>query len=312
METTYLMGYLALVFGAAFACSMLLLRFGTRYLRGKQLERFADGARAPARPRGRSLSALAKLSRPLARFAMPAQDWQKSALPTRFLNAGVRNAHAPMLYFGAKTVLAVALPGALALMLALFAPLMSHSSMMFCLIAAAAAGFYAPNLIMARMVRRYQRAIFVHFPDALDLLTVCLEAGLAMDAAIARVAQEMAIPAPAMSDELQLVTLDLRAGNSRAKALRNLATRTGVAGVETLVSMLVQAERFGTSSAASLREHAQELRSQRRQQAEERAAKIALKLLFPLIFCIFPALLLVLLGPAMVQIYRALLPALAA
>ena len=312
MNTTYLLGYLSLVFVAVFACAMLLLRVAGHYLASKQLRRFAAGRAPIATRRGRWFGALAKLTRPLARLSMPEQGWQKSALPTRFLNAGLRNAHAPIVYFGAKTVLAVAAPSVMVLVLMLAAPALSQSAMMFWLIGAAAAGFYVPNLVMARMIKRYQRTIFEDFPDALDLLTVCLEAGLAMDPALARVAHELAISAPAMSDELQLVTLDLRAGNSREKALRNLANRTGVAGVDTLVAMLIQAERFGTSSAESLREHAKELRTKRRQLAEERAAKIALKLLFPLIFCIFPALLLVLLGPAMIQIYRALLPALAA
>ena len=107
------------------------------------------------------------------------------------------------------------------------------------------------------------------------------------------------------------MTLELRAGNSKEKALRNLAMRTGVEDVETLVSMLIQAERFGTSIADSLRVHSENLRTKRRQRAEEKAAKISLKLLFPLIFCIFPALMLVLLGPAMIQIYRVLLPSMA-
>ncbi len=156
-----------------------------------------------------------------------------------------------------------------------------------------------------------QREIFETFPDALDLLTICIEAGLAIDAAIVRVAEEMMPVAPVLSEELHLVTLELRAGNSKEKALRNLAMRTGVEDVETLVSMLIQAERFGTSIADSLRIHSEGLRTKRRQRAEETAAKIALKLLFPLIFCIFPALMLVLLGPAMIQIYRVLLPTMA-
>jgi tight adherence protein C len=114
-----------------------------------------------------------------------------------------------------------------------------------------------------------------------------------------------------MSEELHLVTLELRAGNGKENAFRNLAMRTGVEDVETLVSMLIQTERFGTSMADSLRVHSENLRTKRRQRAEEAAAKISLKLLFPLIFCIFPALMLVLLGPPMIHIYHALLPSLA-
>ena len=214
----------------------------------------------------------------------------------------------PKLYFTAKTVLAFATPATVALLLSSAAPAISGSARMLCLLTASAADSIS-NLILARLAKAYRRKIFEGFPDALDLLIVCLEAGLALDAAMVRVARELAANAPEVSEELQLVTLELRAGSSREKALRNLAARTRVAGIDTLVAMLIQAERFGTSAADSLRAHADDLRTRRRQQAEETAAKIALKLLFPLIFCIFPALLLVLLGPAVIQISRALLPA---
>jgi tight adherence protein C len=309
MATIYLMSYLAVIFVAIFACSLLVLRALAAGTARRQLGRFADGRATPVRPRDARLAALTKLSGPLVRLSMPAQGWEKSALPKRFLNAGLRNVHAPAYYFAAKTVLATAAPSALWLILLAVAPDISGNVKMFGLLGATAAGFYLPNLVLARAARAYQRKIFEDFPDALDLLIVCLEAGLALDAAIARVALELAANAPEVSDELQLVTLELRAGSSREKALRNLATRTDVAGIDTLVAMLIQAERFGTSAADSLGVHAEELRTRRRQQAEETAAKVALKLLFPLIFCIFPALLLVLLGPAMIQIYRALLPA---
>jgi tight adherence protein C len=153
--------------------------------------------------------------------------------------------------------------------------------------------------------------LFESFPDALDLMTVCVEAGLAMDAALARVAGEIGMKSRVLSDELSLVTLELRAGSSKEKALRGLAMRTGVEDVDALVAMLIQAERFGTSIAASLRVQSDQLRTKRRQRAEEAAAKIALKLLFPLIFFIFPSLLVVLMGPAFIQIYRVMLPAMA-
>ena len=130
-----------------------------------------------------------------------------------------------------------------------------------------------------------------------------------MDAALARVAQEIGMKSEILAEELQLVTLELRAGSAKDKALRNLALRTGVEDVDSLVTLLIQAERFGTSIAASLRVQSDQLRTKRRQRAEETAAKIALKLLFPLIFFIFPSLMVVLMGPAILQIYRVLLPA---
>ncbi|MGI9152253.1 MAG: type II secretion system F family protein, partial [Rubrivivax sp.] len=169
-----------------------------------------------------------------------------------------------------------------------------------------------PNLLLGRAVRRRQREIFESFPDALDLMTVCVEAGLGTEAAMVRVADDLQIRCPALAEELRLVNLELRAGADRERALRHLALRTGVEEVDGFVSMINQAERFGTSIAASLRVHADMLRTVRRQRAEEAAAKIALKLLFPLIFCIFPSLMVVLMGPAMIQIYRVLLPSMGA
>jgi tight adherence protein C len=268
----------------------------------------ADSDATPGKPGLDWVARIARLTGPLAKLSIPEQGWDKSPLRIRFMNAGLRGESAPTIYFGVKTLLAIAAPLLLWLVLLLFASTLSTNAMLSYLLAASALGFYLPNLILGRMMRARQLEIFENFPDALDLMTVCIEAGLAIDAAIARVADEMATSAPAVSEELHLVTLELRAGNSKEKALRNLAMRTGVEDVETLVSMLIQAERFGTSIADSLRVHSENLRTKRRQRAEETAAKIALKLLFPLIFCIFPALMLVLLGPAMIQVYRVLLP----
>jgi tight adherence protein C len=172
------------------------------------------------------------------------------------------------------------------------------------LIAAAAAGYYVPDIILKRKISLRQREIFESFPDALDLMTVCVEAGLAMDAALARVGAEIGLKSPVLAEELQLVTLELRAGSAKEKALRNLALRTGVEDVDNLAKMLIQADRFGTSVGTALRVQSEQLRTRRRQLIEENAGKIATKLLFPLIFCIFPALLVVLLGPAVLQIMR--------
>jgi tight adherence protein C len=179
------------------------------------------------------------------------------------------------------------------------------------LLLAAAIGYYLPNMILSRMVFVRQREIFENFPDALDLMTVCVEAGLGTESAMVRVADDLQFKSPALADEMRLVNLELRAGGDRERALRNLAIRTGVDEVDGFVTMMSQAERFGTSIAASLRIQSDLLRTRRRQRAEEAAAKIALKLLFPLIFCIFPSLMVVLMGPAMIQVYRVLLPTLA-
>jgi tight adherence protein C len=229
-------------------------------------------------------------------------------LQRRLAHAGIRHRQAPAAFFGVKAALALAWPLAGFALLAtggvpsrgLWGPA--------ALLALAALGYWAPNLWLAWRARRRQRAVVEAFPDALDLMTVCVEAGLGTEAALVRVARDLALTSPALAEELQLVNLELRAGATRDRALRALAARTGVDEVEGFVTMVLQAERFGTALAQSLRVHAQGLRTERRQRAEEAAAKIALKLLFPLIFCIFPALLVVLLGPAMIQIHRVLLP----
>lgn len=309
MPTIY-MFYLVVVFFAVFGFAMLLMRYLAPNPVQQRLQRFAgDTAAADAKLADPWIARIAKLSSPLAKLSLPEEGWEKSAWRTRFMNAGFRGEQAPMIYFGAKTLLAISAPILLWLVLIASGVTLSMNSMMLSLLVAAATGFYLPNLVLGRIVAKRQREIFETFPDALDLLTICIEAGLAMDAAIARVAEELAMTAPVVSEELHLVTLELRAGNSKEKALRNLAMRTGVEDVDTLVAMLIQAERFGTSIADSLRVLSEGLRTKRRQRAEETAAKISLKLLFPLIFCIFPALLLVLLGPAMIQIYRVLIPA---
>lgn len=252
-----------------------------------------------------------RLSRPFAKLSTPDENWDSSALRARFMHAGIRDASAPLAYFGIKTVLALGLPLLVYFTILVSTPDLEFQGTLVVVLLAAALGYYLPNMVLSRWVFVRQREIFETFPDALDLMTVCVEAGLGVEAALVRVADELQHKSEALAEELHLVTLELRAGLERSRALRNLAARTGVEEVEGFVAMIIQAERFGTSIAASLRVHSDMLRTRRRQRAEEAAAKIALKLLFPLIFFIFPSLMLVLLGPAMIQIYRILLPTMA-
>jgi tight adherence protein C len=301
--------FLALLFLAVSGLVFVVLsQFMANPVRDR-LEVIAGGAALrPERPPSQWVQRIVKLTGPLAKLSVPEEGWESSAVRTHFMNAGFRNPSAPVIYFGAKTALALLFPALLYLYVSTTGSNLHGNVLLAALLVVAAIGYYLPNIILRRLVFLRQREIFETFPDALDLMTICVEAGLAMDAAIARVADEIKLTSPTLSEELHLVTLELRAGASKEKALRNLALRTGVEDVDILVAMLIQAERFGTSIGASLRVHADGLRTKRRQRAEEAAAKIALKLLFPLIFCIFPSLLLVLLGPAFIQIYRILLP----
>ena len=250
------------------------------------------------------LQQLVNLASPLAKLSVPAEGWETSAVRRRFINAGWRTPAAPGLFYAAKTGLAVVLPLLVLLYLSSTSSLADNTTRLAYLLTAAAIGYYVPGFLLNHVIKRRQRDIFETFPDALDLMTVCVEAGLAMDAALARVAQEIGLKSLVLAEELQLVTLELRAGSAKEKALRNLSLRTGVEDVDSLVTMLIQADRFGTSVADSLRVQSEMLRTKRRQRAEEQAAKIALKLLFPLIFFIFPSLLVVMLGPAILQLYQ--------
>jgi tight adherence protein C len=175
---------------------------------------------------------------------------------------------------------------------------------------AAVVGYLLPELWLVWKVQARQHRLRLALPDALDMLVICVEAGLGLDQAILRVAQELRITHPELSDELQLVNMEMRVGKTRLEALRELARRTGVEDIQALVAMLIQTERFGTSIAQSLRVHSEDLRMKRRQRAEEMSAKTTVKMVPPLVFFIFPALMVVILGPAVITLMRQFLPAL--
>jgi len=301
-----------LTFGAAIAV-MLLAQPNTMRRRITQATQATRAAQAPEQDAAAPLQEewlqrMVRVTRPLARLAVPKEGWDNSTLRTRFMNAGWRNASAIPVYFAAKTALALLLPTVLFIatggVLSADNPRLLPTAML----AMAIAGFYLPDLALRQRIARRKREIFESFPDVLDLITVCVEAGLALDAALLKVIEELRHGGTALCDELELLVLELRAGLSREKALRNLALRTAVEDVDMLASLLIQADRFGTSIGESLRVQADTLRTRRRQRAEEVAAKIAVKLLFPLIFFIFPSLMVVLLGSPALQFYRSLMP----
>lgn len=245
---------------------------------------------------------VASAAKPLTKLSVPEEGWEKSSLRTRFMNAGWRNPSAPALYFASKTVLALGLPAVATPFVIFYGNALAGWRLMALLLIAAALGYYLPNIILERIVQRRRREIFETIPDAIDLLTVCVEAGLSLERGMVKVAGEIHVKSAVLAQELQLVLMEMRAGFSKEKALRNFALRSGVEDVDTLVAMLIQSERFGTSVGEALRVQSDSLRHKRRVIAEECAARIGLKLLFPLIFCIFPMLLMVLLGPAVIQI----------
>ena len=173
--------------------------------------------------------------------------------------------------------------------------------------AAALLGFYAPELWVDMAISRRQQKIQDGFPDALDLMVVCVEAGMGLDQAIKRISDEMQTTHKTISHEFAKMNMEMRAGRSRRDAMRNLADRTGVADVNTLVTLLIQTDKFGTSIAQALRTLSSSMRIKRRQRAEELAMKLPVKLLFPLILFIFPSLFVIIIGPGAIQIYRTLI-----
>ncbi len=219
--------------------------------------------------------------------------------------AGYRSDTAVKVYYGLKIVLAVALFFA-----ALFLRAYIDNSIgrIIIVIAGVAAGFFGPNLFVERMVSKRQEAIRFSLPDALDMMIVCMEAGLGLDQAMSAVSRELQTTHKEISEEFSLVTLEMRAGKRRMEALKNLADRAGEPELRKLVATMIQADRFGTGVAEALRTHSEFMRVKRRQEAEERAAKIGVKLVFPIFFFILPSMLIVAAGPGLLMLFKQLFP----
>jgi tight adherence protein C len=237
----------------------------------------------------------------------PAVGWRESRIRSRLVQSGLRANSALTVTLLAKVLLAIGLPSILLLPLAALGIFAGQMALMVIwMVVLALLGFMLPDIWLSLRARERRHELEAVFPDTLDLLVVCIEAGLSLDAAIQRVGQEMARSSEAMSDELLLMSLEMRAGKARNEAMRALAERTGIADLNSLVSILIQAENFGTSVGEALREHAREMRLIRIQRAREKAAKLPVKLTFPILLFIFPALFLVILGPALINILSGL------
>jgi tight adherence protein C len=253
-----------------------------------------------------------EIASPLAQLSIPDANWETSPLRLKFINAGIRNSNALVIFYAAKTLLPLVFSvlGYIGMILASIS--LERNMLILVLLLLATAGCYLPNVLLQRIIAARKREIFENFPDASDLMLVCVEAGLGLDAAMVKVADEIKIKSRALSEELHLTNLETRAGSTREQALRNLGLRTGVDEINSFVSMLTQAGKFGTGVADSLRVFSEDLRHKRQIRAEELAAKLSTKMLFPLVLCIFPSIFMVILGPAGVRIIRVLLPMLGA
>lgn len=293
---------------AASFCAAVLLAFSAALLwrerklatrlsqLGAPLQR-SDGAglRYESGRAARFLAALSKVS-------TPDHGLHDSALRLRLAAAGLRGERAPLVFYALRTACTLLLPVLAALLLPGVATDLPAAMLALAVVALAVAGYLLPDLYLRIRTARRRDEVREGLPDMVDLLLVCVESGLALDGAINRVSREIAARSPALAEEFHLAALEIRAGARRVDALRNLAARCGVDEVGNLVAMLVQSERFGTGLGDALRVHADFMRVRRIQQAEELAAKIPLKILFPLILLIFPSLLVVILGPAMIRL----------
>ncbi len=243
---------------------------------------------------------VAKGLTPFARLAAPSGEGDVSNLGLKLTRAGFRSPVAVQLFLASKVLLAVL--GALAVVWLDAVRARPLSMVPAWAVAMAATGLFLPNGWLERRIRLRQRAIEEGLPDALDLLVTCVEAGLGLDAALQRVAREIALAHPVLSEELMLTHLEVKAGARRADALRKLAVRTGVQDLKTLAGTLNQTELFGTSVAVALRVQADGLRTRRMQSAEERGAVLSVKMTFPLVLCFLPAFMVAVIGPAIVNL----------
>ena len=232
---------------------------------------------------------------------MPRSPKEMGPLRLRLTQAGYRRDEALTIFFGIRVLFA------LGLFMFFSTSIVARPNMTMAL-AGPGAGYVLPGMVLARLAKRRAHKIRLSLADALDLLVVSVEAGLGLDQAMSRVAAELNFAYPQLSEELKLINLELRAGKPRAEALRNLADRTGVDDLSSLVTMLIQTDKFGTSVAQSLRVYSETLRTKRRQRAEEAAAKTGVKMVFPLVFCIFPAIWVVTIGPAAIRFMTVLFP----
>jgi tight adherence protein C len=288
---------------------------GYRSSRKEWLERLkGTGELTASLPGGESFSPdkarVFKFLEAVGEATKPTNVDELSHLRRTLIRAGYRRAEAPIIFFGIKLCVAIFFPLAFALVRTSALPMLPYMHTMFLLVLLGVIGFYAPNLWVKMKTQWRQQKIVEGFPDALDLMTVCVEAGLGLDAALNQVADEIQMSNKVLSDELKLVNLELRAGQSRANALRNLSLRTDLEDVNNFTTLLIQTDNFGTSIGQALRVHSDTMRTKRHHRAEEMAAKLPVKLLFPLIFFIFPSMFVVIMGPAIIQIMRILLPTL--
>lgn len=295
----------ALVFAAVVMAVFALNRY---WEQRQQQSRFKDLVGVAHTPTALPTAAAPKASRwmdSLYKLSLPAEGWGESQIRLKFLRAGFRQSDAPRIYYVIKSLLVLVVPVLVWLGLWLFKPAWPSSQMALVTLLTAAAGYYGPDVFLQWRTQTRRDTLQRGLPDLVDLLVVALESGMGLDAAITRVSKELARSHALLAEEFYLAGLEVRAGAGRMTALKNLALRMNLDDLNGLVTMLNQSERFGTSLGEALRVQSEVMRLKRGQRAEEIAAKIPVKMLFPLIFFIFPSIMVVLIGPGWMQISAA-------
>ena len=248
------------------------------------------------------------LLKSLDTYIVATNEDERSVVRLRMIRAGYFGETAVRLYYIVRVLLAVTLPVAFLLLVPSMSPDMPTNKMIGIAVVSCLAGLYLPYRYVDSKVKARQRLIQEGFPDALDMLVVCVEAGLGLDAAVVRVADQIAKPHPVLAEQFGFIALELRAGKTREEALRNFGMRSGVEDVNTFVMLLIQSEALGADLSQTLRVQPDEMRTKRMMRAEEQAHKLPVKLTMPLVGCILPAMFAVVLGPAMISIIRNVLP----
>ncbi len=267
----------------------------------RRLDHFLDEDDENEEVNGRISVTIKTMMGTVSHWVMPKASDELNEMTKKLGYAGYRGPNALQTFYGIKALLMIGMPVGV-LVVSRWFPEQSSVELMFCGFGAAALGLILPSYILDKLVASHMKKLRRAFPDALDLLVVCVEAGLGLAAAIQRVADELMVSHPELSTELALVNAEMRAGVERSRALKNLADRTGLPDIRGLVSLLVQTMRFGTGVADALRVYSEEFRDKRMQAAEEQAALVGTKLIFPLVLCLFPSFFIVAIGPAVLRL----------
>lgn len=306
---------LALLFAAVAAFAY----FAAQMVAGRQIARrrlLEDGPRVSGTPTMGSLrsdhveSAWLKLVNSIEKAGLSLVDSKDDSLRRKLVSAGFTGSYAPRVYTLVRLVLVIALPALVFLLIWLTGSSPSVVKLYMSLIIAAAAGLYLPSLFVTAKADRRQQDLINGFPDALDLMLVCVEAGLGLEAAFARVGMEMTSSHPRLAEQFGAVVLELRAGRSHEDALRRMADRAGADEIRAFGTLLIQSTKLGSSIAQTLRIYASEMREKRRMRAEEKAHRLPVLISIPLVACMLPTMIGVLMLPAMIRVVRAVLPAL--